>query len=295
LRKSSAEKHVKTYLVNKPSAEEKNMQTSFTQPAGLKSEICSEENIAFLMLSEVLRARSQDILDNLKNEQIDIARLRRLALHMRLSADDLIRGSGLLKRTNNSKSSSSLDSGTEPASLQAVFDLCLIAAKNRLDEMNIALESDEAPSDLFVSGNPWEIAYAFFAILQKAGKAQRRFDLEGVSPAAGTNPISTLKVAIEIADGFVDVCIPSDTPIDPNFVDSTFGSDSATNMSSQEWYCFRRLLENNNAHIHVQVCEKGRGTRYCVILRLPTFQPGYEEPIDFLKASSGFVDSSQEN
>lgn len=271
------------------------MQTSLTQPAGLKSEICSEENISFLMLSEVLRARSQDILDNLKNEKIDIAHLRRLALHMRLSADDLIRGSGFLKRTHNSRSSSSLDSETEPASLQAIFDLCLIAARNRLDEMNIALESDEAPSDLFVNGNSWEIAYAFFTVLQKAGQAQKSLDLEGVSPAACANPISTLNVVIEIADGFVDICIPSDTPIDPNFVDSTFVSDSAKNMSIQEWYCFRRLLENNNVHIHVQFCEKGRGTRYCVILRLPTFQPGYEEPIDFLKASSDFVNSSQEN
>lgn len=271
------------------------MQRSPPQPAGLTNELCSEENIAFLMLSEVLRARSQDILDNLKNEQIDIAHLRRLALHMRLSADDLIRGSGLLKRSNNSRSSARRDSEIEPASLQAIFDLCLISAKNRLDEMNITLESDEAPSDLFVTGSPWEIAYSFFAILQKAGKAQRRYDLNGIPSSEAANPISTLKVGIEIADGFVDICVPSDIPIDPNFIDSSFGSDSKMNMTNQEWFCLRRLLENNNVHIHVQLCEAGNGSRYCVILRLPTFQPGYEEPLDFLKASSVFVDSSKEN
>lgn len=267
------------------------MQTITPQPAGLTNELCSAENIAFLMLSEVLRARSQDILDNLKNEQIDIAHLRRLALHMRLSADDLIRGSGLLKRSNNSSSLSQRAREIEPASLQAVFDLCMISAKNRLNEMNITLESDEAPSDLFVTGSPWEIAYSFFAILQKAGQAQRRFYPNGIPSQDAANLISTLKVGIEVADGFVDVRIPSDIPIDPHFIDSSFASESKLNMSSQEWFCLRRLMENNNVHIHVQLCDARNGSRYCVIVRLPTFQPGYEEPLDFLKVSSVFVDS----
>jgi hypothetical protein len=272
---------------------EKKMNTPLQPNISLTGDLCSDENIAFLMLSEVLRARSLDILDSLKDNQVNVTQLRRMALHMSLSAEDLIRSAGLLKRSATVKSqhtNSSNSADQEPASLHSIFDLCMIAAKNRLAELHLELESDAAPRDLFVPGNPWEIAYALFLLLRNTARAQTHA-LPNLSPSQIREANNKLRVELEIAEGFVDICIPSAIPLDPNYLSGECENMDCHNMSHAEWFCFRRLLETNNALVHVQLSGSTPSQRYRITMRLPTFQPGHEEPIDFFTASLNSVHS----
>ncbi|MEY4065761.1 MAG: hypothetical protein RIR26_1969 [Pseudomonadota bacterium] len=260
------------------------------------TEICSAENIAFLMLSEVLRARSQDILDNLKQESIDVNRLRRLALHLRLSADDLIRGSGLVKNDSTQKTTIPNENEREPASVQAVVDLCLIAARHRLSEMNLLLESSNAPADLFVAGNPWELSYALFLALIHAGHAAcQRPQLPWMSASSNERQIH---LRIHPAEGFVDLIIPTHQPLDPDSseeIESESQAAPSGRMKRKEWFCFRRLLETNNTQVQIQRESSQSEPRYLTVLRLPTFQPGHEDPLQFIKVSSPDEILSQES
>lgn len=263
----------------------------------LNTDLCNEENIAFLMLSEVLRARSQDILDNLKQDTIDVNRLRRLALHMRLSADDLIRGSGLLKQKTGENSSPSNPSESEPASVQAIVELCLIAARGRLTEMNLSLESTSAPADLFVAGNPWELSYALFLGLVHAGQALRQRP-QAIRSNSTPELTPHIQLRIQPAEGFVDLAIPTHQPLAPDAIESevtpTQGISSGR-MSRKEWFCFLRLLESNNTQVQIQQSDDGSSPPYLTVLRLPTFQPGHEEPLRFIKVSLPDELLSQEN
>jgi len=273
---------------------EKKMNSPLQSSNHLTGDLCSEENIAFLMLTEVLRARSLDILESLKNPQLNVTHLRRLALNMSLSAEDLIRSAGLLKRSATGTSINQSQRATasqEPASLHSILDLCLIAARNRLSEFNIELVSDTAPRDLFVGGNPWEIAYALFLLLRDTARAQAH-SLHRAPAKQHPEAEGKIRLELEIAEGFVDICIPAVIALDPSYLDNTANPDSSNanhNMSHAEWFCFRRLLEANNALVNVQLTGGSPEQCYRITLRLPTFQPGHEEPIDFFTVSLNSV------
>jgi len=234
------------------------------------------------MLAEVLRARSQDILDNLRAESIDLVQLRRLALHMRLSTDDLIQGAGLIKRGQmiSAKQNTPV---AEPASVQSVLELCSIATRYRLAELGIEFEAPKAPQDHFVNSNPWELAYALFLIIQCAAQAfVASQSSESVRHRRNQWPKIPISIAVE--DGFVDISIASFSTFDPNFPSPESEKDAGV-LNQVEWLCFKALIESNNAHLHVQLCKKELGIPYCIVMRLPTFQPGHEEPLHFLRAS----------
>lgn len=246
--------------------------------------LCSDENIAFLMLSEVLRARSLDIFDALKDGPTDVTHLRRMALHMSLSAEDLIRSAGLLKRTPERLGRLTGEfaaSSAEPASLHSIIDLFMIAAKKRLAEFGLKLHLSPTPRDLFVAGNPWELAYAMFTLVRNAARARAQLQPH-MSHYPNLENAHSFNVDIDIAEGFVDICVPATTPLNPYFTDEGFPIEPGNNMNHAEWFCFQRLLELNGAHVSVQISDKNPNQRYRITMRLPTFQPGHEEPSDFL-------------
>jgi hypothetical protein len=271
---------------------EKKMTTAMQPDSALNAELCSDDNIAFLMLSEVLRARSLDILEALRDSKVNVTHVRRLALHMSLSSEDLIRSAGLLKNPSHSIAQRQNARGSksqEPASLHSIFDLCMIAARNRLAELKLELESAQPPRDLFVGGNPWEISYALFMVLCRTARAQAHDSFLN-APNDQSNSQGKLRVELEVAEGFADICIMSTTPLDPTFAKGEFSNENCnqinhSEMNHSEWYCFRRLLEANSAIVHVQQTETQPRPLYRITLRLPTFQPGHEEPIDFFTAS----------
>ena len=254
------------------------MQTQLTQPAALSSDICSDESVAFLMLSELMRARCQDIMNLLKQDHIDITHLRRIALHMRLSADDLIREPGLLKESSSPTiSNKSRRTSNEPASLNSVFELCFIAATSRLAERQLFLRSNALAQEQFIQGNPWEVAYAFFSLIRNVGLAHRNAFLSSTTVENSQTDHNTIDIEVEYAEGFAEITIPSDSPLDPNFNAHPFTPDRSLNMSQEEWFCLRCLFDRNNIQLRVECCEHRHSSFYCIVLKIPTFQPGHED------------------
>jgi hypothetical protein len=250
------------------------MQKNILHTAELTPELCHAESVAFLMLSEIMRARCQDILDHLKQDQIDIQRLRRVALHMQLSADDLIRDPGLLKEPLATDQANASHSTGEPASLLSIVEMAMIAARHRTAQLGIQLSNQSLSKDIFIRGNPWEVAYAIFTILRHSANAKSRHPLRGSQHTTGKRDIAILS---DLAEGFVEISITSDEPLDPNHPESksTFGENPL--VSKQEWFCLHRLLEKNSVQLRTRLCEKKSGSTYCVVLKIPTHQPGFED------------------
>lgn len=80
-----------------------------------------------------------------------------------------------------------------------------------------------------------------------------------------------------MAEGFVEISITSDSPLDPNHPESKNDFGDSRWVSKQEWYCLNRLLEKNGVQLRTRPCEKKSGSRYCIVLKIPTLQPGFEE------------------
>lgn len=241
---------------------------------------CIEDNIGFVMLSEIHRAYSHQLVELLKKDEPDLTTIRRLALTMQLASDHLSADAALVCHAhgspkNHDKAQNSSAESNEPASVQAIIDLSAVASQKRLAEMNLRLHSPEATCDeLFVSGNPWELSYVVFFLVIQCAQTRRT----AIAPV-GNNAKINLVIASE-AD-FVDLIIGSDAPISPYFEPES-DEDSAGRLSREEWFCLQRLANRNNAHIHVQRSTHQNIGAYSIVLRLPTFHPGHEEPLDFL-------------
>jgi hypothetical protein len=242
---------------------------------------CIDDNIGYVMLSEILRAQSHSILTLLRKESPDISSIKRLALKMHISTENLASDAGLVASGEQMRELFNNQS-KEPASVQSIVEMTSVAAKHRLLELQLELQQPEAiPPELFVMGNPWELAYALFLILLKSGN-----NLKNTAPSH--NQVKTTKsrkvcLSFVCENDFVDFIVPSFSPLSPFLDADRLGPLGSVRFSEAEWFCIQRLLAKNNAHIHIQKIPDGGFGEYGIVLRLPTFQPGHEEPLDFLK------------
>ena len=131
---------------------------------------CIDDNIGYVMLSEILRAQSHSILTLLRKESPDIALIKRIALKMHISTDNLASDAGLVATGAQNRELFNQQS-KEPASVPSIVEMSSMAAKHRLFELQLELQTPESiPAELFVMGNPWELSYALYLILLKSGK-----------------------------------------------------------------------------------------------------------------------------
>lgn len=233
------------------------------------NEHCSFGSISFQMLTEILRARSFNILEALNADHVDVAHIRRLATHMSLSADDLINVTGLTTPTpdlTEDFESRIVNKKAEPSSLQSVLELSKIAAERRLREHSIELRFEPMCKEQFISGNPWEVSWALFFILNRIATSQSR----------GPVSSSVIKVDSTNTENMVDICMQSKHPL-TTAESSEGGKFDAAMLSELEWFCFSQILRKNDLYFiqREQRTECGERT-FEFTLRLPTFQPGFE-------------------
>ena len=232
-------------------------------------EHCNLGSISFQMLTEVLRARSFNILDALNGEQIDIAHIRRLATHMSLSADDLI---SVTELTNPPLSHSSelrgqgLGTKAEPSSLASVLELTKIASERRLQELSQRLIFESLRVDQFIAGNPWEVAWVLFFMISRIASSQ----------AQETMNSSEIHIQVSSKENMVDLCIECGFPLTASESPELSKCKSAL-LSEHEWFCLSQILRKNDLYFiqSVKRTEEQR-SRFDITIRLPTFQPGFE-------------------
>lgn len=245
---------------------------------------CIEDNIGFVMLGEVLRARSHELLEHLKSERPDLGHLRRLALNMQLSTDNLIQDAGLVA-PDHSLQQLYNESNSEPASVQSIIDLCSVAAKHRLALMNLSLHCPHSVSqELFVNGNAWELSYALLVVLVHSAQAltARAVNEFNSNNIGQHNTNRTIQMLVEYENDFVDVVISSHSPISPHLEPNPNDLPVPLVLNQSEWFCLQKLVTKNNAHLHVQKSTRALFGPYSIVFRLATFQPGHEEPLDFI-------------
>lgn len=238
-------------------------ETQFSQ------EYCNFGSISFQMLSEVLRARSFSILDALHGESIDVPHIRRLATHMSLSADDLINVTGLTNPYPEQRQGMTVlnvANNPEPSSLLSVFELSKIAAERRLKERSIRLVFEPLNKDQFIAGNPWEVSWVLFFILNRlAIKTQG-------------NPAHTTELNIDVThdENMVDVSLVTKIPLKP--VERPAAAQPVTALLSElEWYCLSQIIRKNDLYLmQKEVVSECGATVFKITLRVPTFQPGFE-------------------
>jgi hypothetical protein len=234
-------------------------------------ENCNFGSISFQMLTEVLRARSFDILEALSCEQVDVSHIRRLATHMSLSADDLINVTGLIKAPlTQSAEYGAHRPGlpTEPSSLHSVLELSKIAAKHRLKERSLQLVFEPPCQEHFISGNPWEVSWVLFFILNRIASSQEQRPME----------LSEIQINVTNKQSMVDVCIDSALPLTAHELSDNVKIES-TLFSELEWYCLSHILRKNDLYLTQRevVSNSQNGKKaFELTLRLPTFQPGFE-------------------
>ncbi|MEN9808811.1 MAG: hypothetical protein RLZZ488_378 [Pseudomonadota bacterium] len=229
---------------------------------------CVSDNVAFVMLSEVLRARSFELTEQLRQPSPDLGVARRLALNMHLSTDNLVQDAGLVSRANDR--SLYENQTAEPASLSSVIDLCCIAARHRLREMNISLNVHfPQPSEIFLSGNPWELAYAFFFAIVRSGRYLAR-------TAAASEESRDVLLSVRHEAQFADVSISSPVPLS-QFNDSCNSNCKPTSaIDDAEWCCLQKLCIKNDVHVSVQQGESTQTGAFNTVFRLATFSAGHE-------------------
>lgn len=235
-----------------------------TEPNEAANFRCVSDNVAFVMLSEVLRARSFELTEQLRRPSPDLVVARRLALNMHLSTDNLVQDAGLVSRANDR---SLYENPTnEPASLSSVIALCCIAARHRLREVNVGLNIVQPPTnEIFLSGNPWELAYVFFYTIVRSGKC-----LAKMPTAEGES--REILVSVRHDAQFADVSISSPVPLcsySENF-------NSASALCEAEWHCLQQLSIKNDVHVSVQQGEPTLSATFSTIFRLATFTAGHE-------------------
>lgn len=245
---------------------------------------CIEDNIGFVMLGEVLRARSHELLEQLKSEKPDLGHLRRLALNMQLSTDNLVQEAGLVA-PDHSLQQLYNESNSEPASVQSIIDLCSVAAKHRLNLMNLSLHGPHTVSqELFVSGNAWELSYALLFILIHSAQAlnARAVSELNAHKVGQQNTPRTIQMQVEYENDFVDIVISSHSRLSPHLELNPNDLSAPLVLNHSEWFCLQKLVTKNNAHLHVQKSTRAPFGPYNIVFRLATFQPGHEEPLDFI-------------
>ncbi len=253
------------------------MMSSFESllPSGHHKTQCLEDNLEFVMLNEILRAKSQELVTLLSAENPDIQTLRRHALDMKLSTQSLMRDE-VLVHPRSENETRKLAGVSEPASLQSVIEMATIALKHRLSALKIpffppAQECD----DRFIWGNPYEISYALFILCLRIGHTQSNIPLREKNETG-------LHVGMIIENDFVDISLTSPVPLFPIEEIDESHSPVKSLLNSNEWFCMQKLLSRNNTHIQLQVSETSNPEKHNIIMRLPTFHPGHEEPLDFL-------------
>jgi len=247
------------------------------------------------MLAEILHAQSGELVELLDSSSPDLGILKKIALQMHLSTDTavgLTRPMSLLSETQQNP----LIESNQPVSVQTVVDLCAIAARHRLKKMNLKFEIPPSiPVDLFVKGNPWELAYALFFAACLSGQTLETKSLSGDMPAQLQFLKSDHAVhlhSIYEAD-FIDLLLPmygslsvknnqtfsGDVPsqIQPD-VNESKGSST---ISESEWTFLQRLLAKNNGQLLSQKAHMSSSEPHTLIIRLPTFPSGFEEPHTF--------------
>lgn len=270
------------------------------------------------MLGELLNARSDELVQLLKLRQPDLAALRQLALQMKITTESMMEEKGYLNCKNKHQETKTTDSVIEPASVESIVDMCAVAAQHRLKNLNSKFHPPaHLPSDLFVNGNPWELAYALLMAVMLCSQ---------FSPSQGprfvplshllntTPPVEEVFLFCENEVDFIDIIVstvPSNKPTFKKEKDSSHGQSATIDSShwehpklehahgqqtasdlenewagfslqTNEWHILKKLAARNNAHIQTQRAQHCDIDSMQIVLRLPTFQPGHEEPLDFL-------------
>ncbi len=239
---------------------------------------CIEDNIGFVMLGEVLRARSHQLVEQLQADTPNLQAVKRLALNMKLSTDNLTHDAGLVSRVDGTHQLYAQPSN-EPASLESIIELCSSASRHRLNEINVSFSAPKSvSSELFVTGNPWELAYAIFFACIRGGQALAHF-------GQFTGKARTIYLQVISEADFADVILYSPMPLEPTFDLSSGDTTPPYSLTEAEWYCLQRLVSKNNTHIQTQLSSQPELGKYALVFRLPTFHPGHEEPLDFLRVS----------
>lgn len=229
---------------------------------------CVSDNVAFVMLSEVLRARSFELTEQLRQPSPDLGAARRLALNMHLSTDNLLQDAGLVSRANDR--SLYENQTAEPASLSSVVDLCCIAARHRLQEMNVQLNVVQPPpNEIFLSGNPWELAYAFFFAIVRSGRCLAK-------TAAGGAENCEILLNVRHEAQFADVSVSSPVPLSPCNDNDDTNHKAAAAITKAEWHCLQQLAIKNDVHVSVQQEEAAPSAAFSTVFRLATFTAGHE-------------------
>lgn len=234
------------------------------------AEHCNFGSISFQMLTEVLRARSLSILDALQVKAVDFAQIKRFAAHMSLAADDLINISGLTSRKDE-RSQTPFPynpAESEPTSLNSVLELSRIASEQRLKERTKQLTLDSPLREHYISGNPWEVAWVIFLIINRTSGSANTID----SSRNGSH----MHVSVVEKDHVVDVSVQSLRPLTPATPRQTSDSDQPL-LSDLEWYCLNGLMKKNELYLIQTAINSGAGEfSHSITLRIPTFRPGFE-------------------
>ncbi|MFZ9520333.1 MAG: hypothetical protein ACO3A4_07640 [Silvanigrellaceae bacterium] len=241
---------------------------------------CVEDNIGYVMLSEILRAQSHSILTLLRKESPDLNSIKRIALKMHISTDNLGANAGLIDSREQNQGLFD-QPNNEPASVQSIVEMCEVAASHRLSELQLDLHYPESiPAEKFALGDAWELAYVLFLILVQSGK---KLASSGTSVAGSPAKRRSVILQLLCEQDFVDLVVPNTSPLSPHLAGKVPAQAGSVAFDQSEWRCLQRLVAKNNAHLHEQrIINEGFGD-YGVVLRIPTFHPGHEEPLDFLK------------
>lgn len=234
------------------------------------AEHCNFESISFQMLTEVLRARSLSILDALQVTKVDFGEIKRYAAHMSLAADDLISISGLTAGSHEGSEAPFPYNPRErePTSLNSVLELSRIASEQRLKECTKQLSLDSPTREHYIVGNPWEVAWVIFFIINRTSAH--------LNLSAPHNSRPQVHVSVIEKDHVVDVSLHSFRPLFP--VTSQHNKDSGPPLLSDvEWFCLNGLMKKNELYlIQSTINSEPREISHSITLRIPTFQPGFE-------------------
>lgn len=236
---------------------------------------CLDTNLEFVMLNEILSAKSHQFVELLSKEKPDLKLLKRLAINMQLSTRSLKRD-GVLVGSDPSGSTFRNGESTEPASLQSVVDLAVIALRHRLGELKVPLNlPDTKCDDRFISGNPYEISYCLFILALRIGQAVSRLQNRNM-PDAG------VYIQLTAEPDFFDIILKSPVQMSPAPDADEKHLSTFSLLQDGEWFCMQKILARNNSYIQTNSLRTSGIEEYKIILRLPTFHPGHEEPLDFL-------------
>lgn len=100
-----------------------------------------------------------------------------------------------------------------------------------------------------------------------------------------TGKARTIHLQVTSEADFADVILYSPMPLEPTSEVSPGDVSPRYSLTESEWYCLQRMVSKNNTHIQTQHSSQPELGKYALIFRLPTFHPGHEEPLDFLRVS----------